>query len=59
MGAVTRGMISIGIGVFLFSILLVLADNGVNFFAAGFFSLVGFIAFTLWIFDYMTYFLAT
>ncbi len=59
MGAVMRLLLATGIGAIVFPILIMLADSGMNFFAEGFFSLMGFAALTLWIFDYMTYIMAT
>lgn len=59
MGAIMRLLLATGIGAIMFPLLMILADGGLNFFADGFFSLMGFAALTLWIFDYMTYLMAT
>ena len=59
MGFFTRIALAIGLGAMLFAIIMTLSVSGVNFFADSFYTTAGFIAFVLWIFDYLTYFMAT
>ncbi len=59
MGWITRLLLATGIGAIVFPLLGILAEAGMNIFSEGFFSWMGFFALTLWIFDYMTYLMAT
>ncbi len=59
MGFASRVALASGIGIFLFSIFVVLGVNGTDLFISDFYTFTGLAALTLYILDYLNYWLAT
>lgn len=59
MAFISRILISLGLGVFLFASFVAIVPLGFRIFSEGMFSLLGLFMLVLYIFDYATYFLAT
>lgn len=58
MGTITRFLLATGTGSALYTLAIAFSDS-IDFFAPDFYTMLGFAAFVLWIFDYFTYFMAT
>ncbi|GEM_PF-4924095 len=59
MGFGARILLSAGAGIFLFSIFIVLGGNGINYFISDFYTFGGLAALTLYILDYLNYWMGT
>lgn len=59
MALISRVLLSIGLGLALFSAFVAIVPLGIKLFSDSMFSLLGLFMLMLYIFDYLTYFLAT
>lgn len=59
MGLISRAALAFGIGLFIYTIIELLAISGVSIVLGSSFTLLGLFGIMLYVFDYLTFFLAT